>query len=94
VLDRNWRRREGELDLVVRRGRVLVFCEVKARSGTSFGMPAEAVSLSKQARIRRLAARWLAEHRDLRTRGRGPAQIRFDVAAILQDRLEMLEGAF
>jgi Holliday junction resolvase-like predicted endonuclease len=55
-------------------------------------MPAEAVSLSKQARIRRLAARWLAEHRDLRTRG--PAQIRFDVAAILQDRLEMLEGAF
>jgi putative endonuclease len=92
VLDRNWRCREGELDLVVRRGRVLVFCEVKARSGTSFGMPAEAVSPSKQARIRRLAARWLAEHRG--PPARSPAQIRFDVAAILHDHLEMLEGAF
>jgi putative endonuclease len=69
-----------------------VFCEVKARSGISFGIPAEAVSPSKQARIRRLAARWLASHQD--RLNRRPGQIRFDVAAILQDHLEMLEGAF
>jgi putative endonuclease len=77
---------------VVRLGRTLVFCEVKARSGTWFGVPAEAVGPTKQARIRRLAARWLGEHHDrLETR---PAVIRFDVAAILEGRLEILEAAF
>ncbi len=69
-----------------------MFCEVKARSGTAFGTPVEAVGLTKQARIRRLAARWLRERGDgLETR---PAVIRFDVAAILEDRLEILEAAF
>jgi putative endonuclease len=48
---------------VVRQGTTVVFCEVKARSGTAFGMPAEAVGATKQARIRRLAARWLGEDR-------------------------------
>ena len=70
----------------------MVFCEVKARSGVGFGTPAEAVSPTKQARIRRLAARWLSEHRDLL--GHRPAQVRFDVAAILEDHLEILEAAF
>jgi putative endonuclease len=69
-----------------------VFCEVKARSGTAFGTPAEAVGLRKQARIRRLAGRWLAEHRA--APGGRPAIIRFDVAAILADGLEILEAAF
>jgi putative endonuclease len=70
----------------------VVFCEVKTRSGTAFGEPAEAVGMTKQARIRRLAARWLREHREgLRPR---PAVVRFDVAAILEDRLEILEAAF
>jgi putative endonuclease len=77
---------------VVRQGTTVVFCEVKARSGTAFGMPAEAVGATKQARIRRLAARWLGEHRD--RLGSRPAQIRFDVAALLEDRLEILEAAF
>ena len=61
VLARNWRCREGELDLIVRNGRELVFCEVKARTTDAFGVPAEAVSATKQARIRRLAARWLRD---------------------------------
>jgi putative endonuclease len=77
---------------VLRLGRTVVFCEVKSRSGTAFGVPAEAVSLTKQARIRRLAARWLREHRDALA-GR-PAEIRFDVAALLRDDLEILEAAF
>jgi putative endonuclease len=89
---RNWRCREGELDLVVRRDGVLAFCEVKARSGTGFGIPAEAVTAAKQARIRRLAARWLAEQgANLRRR---PGVIRFDVAAVLGDELEVFEEAF
>jgi putative endonuclease len=92
VLDRNWRCRDGELDLVVGLGRILVFCEVKARSGTAFGFPAEAVDVRKQARIRRLAARWLQERRGVL--GFRPTVIRFDVAAILGDGLEILEAAF
>ena len=50
----------NELDLVVRRGRRLVFVEVKARSGTGFGDPLEAVGAVKAARVRRAAEAWLA----------------------------------
>lgn len=92
VLDRNWRRREGELDLVLGLGRTVVFCEVKARSGTAFGLPAEAVGPAKQTRVRRLAVQWLAEHAG--HLGAPPALIRFDVAAVLADDLEILEAAF
>ena len=86
---RNWRCRDGELDLIVRQGRIFVFCEVKARTTDAFGIPAEAVTRTKQARIRRLAARWLEEDAPVR-----PREIRFDVAAILGGQLELLEGAF
>jgi len=89
VAARNWRCRDGELDLIVRRGRMFVFCEVKARTTDVFGAPVEAVNRSKQARIRRLAARWLDQDAPLR-----PREIRFDVAAILGGELEILEGAF
>ena len=89
VLDRNWRCRDGELDLIVRRGRAYIFCEVKSRSSTAFGFPVEAVTRAKQVRIRRLAARWLDDEAPLR-----PAEIRFDVASVLEGRIEVLEGAF
>jgi putative endonuclease len=88
VVARNWRCRDGELDLVVRRGRTVVFCEVKTRSSTAFGAPVEAVTRPKQVRLRRLAARWLAES-PLAT-----GEIRFDVASVLAGRLEVFEGAF
>ena len=88
VLDRNWRCRQGELDLVVRAGRRVVFCEVKARSGVGYGTPAEAVTHEKRQRIRHLAARWLES---APTR---PAEIRFDVAAVLGGEIEVFEGAF
>ena len=88
VVDRNWRCRDGELDLVLRRERVFVFCEVKSRTSTAFGVPAEAVTREKQARIRRLAARWL-EDAPMR-----PREIRFDVAAVLSGEIEVIEGAF
>ena len=51
LLDRNWRCREGELDLVVARDRAVVFCEVKTRRGAAFGAPFEAVTLTKQRRL-------------------------------------------
>jgi putative endonuclease len=88
VVARNWRCREGELDLVLRRGADYVFCEVKARSSTAFGAPVEAVTASKQARIRRLAARWLRET------GTRAAAVRFDVASVLGPDLHVIEHAF
>jgi putative endonuclease len=88
-VNRNWRCRDGELDLVVRQGRTVVFCEVKARGGQAFGAPVEAVTRAKQARIRRLAAAWLREQAPRRA-----ATIRFDVATVLRGTLEVIEGAF
>ena len=89
VVARNWRCRDGELDLILQRGRMFVFCEVKSRTTDAFGLPAEAVTRQKRARIRRLAARWLEEDAPLR-----PREIRFDVIAILGGELEVYEGAF
>ncbi|MDP5183129.1 YraN family protein [Blastococcus sp. BMG 814] len=77
VLDRNWRCREGELDLVARDGDALVFCEVKTRRGTGYGHPVEAVTPAKRRRIRVLAQRWLAAHDD-----HAPV-VRFDVVGVL-----------
>jgi putative endonuclease len=88
VVDRNWRCREGELDLVLSRDRVVVFCEVKARTSAAFGVPAEAVTPAKRKRIRQLASRWL-EQASIR-----PRSIRFDVASVLAGELEVIEGAF
>jgi putative endonuclease len=88
VVDRNWRCRDGELDLIVRDGRMFVFCEVKTRTSLAFGAPVEAVTRAKQERLRRLAARWLSEA-PLR-----PREIRFDVASVMGADIEVLEGAF
>ncbi|MCL4423352.1 MAG: YraN family protein [Actinobacteria bacterium] len=95
VLSRNWRCRQGELDVVASQGRWLAFCEVKARSSRRFGAPQEAVNWAKRKRLRLLAARWLAEQPDGVHRGK---QIRFDVAGVSAGSqglvIEMIEGAF
>ena len=89
VVARNWRSgRTGELDVVALRDGVLAVCEVKARSSVAFGTPLEAVTPTKQARIRRLAAAYLAES------GVRARTVRFDVAAVLDGRLEVVEDAF
>ncbi|MEU6642302.1 YraN family protein [Saccharomonospora sp. NPDC046836] len=76
VLSRNWRCREGELDLVATDRKVLVVCEVKTRSGRRFGEPAEAVTQDKVARVRRMTSRWLAHFRV------AWCPVRFDVIAV------------
>ena len=93
VLDRNWRTRSGELDLVLELGGVIVFCEVKTRTTDAFGAGVEAVTREKQQRIRRLAAQWLEGH-DRANRG-----LRFDVVSILAPRdgpptIDVYESAF
>ncbi|RBQ15174.1 YraN family protein [Spongiactinospora rosea] len=60
VLARNWRCREGEIDIVARDGRALVVVEVKTRSGRTHGTALEAVNPLKVLRLRLLAGRWLA----------------------------------
>jgi len=80
VLDRNWRCRDGELDLVGMDGDELVVVEVKTRRSAAYGSPAEAVTRLKLARVRRLAAQWLAAH-DVRA-----ASVRVDVIAVVLPR--------
>jgi len=83
VLEANARAGRNELDIVLRRGRRLVFCEVKARSGDGYGDPREAVGPEKERRLRRAAEIWLA---------RNPAlldlAIAFEVVGVRGKRLE------
>lgn len=79
----------NELDLVVRRGRRLIFCEVKEKGGERFGDPLEMVDEEKQRRLRRAADGWLASHPE--TDG---LAVSFDVVAIRKGRLERVAEAF
>ncbi|HET8992825.1 MAG TPA: YraN family protein [Rhodococcus sp. (in: high G+C Gram-positive bacteria)] len=77
VLERNWRCRYGELDLIAQDGAVLVFVEVKTRTGLGYGTPAEAVTRAKAERLRRLAGLWLADQ------DRRWDRIRIDVVTVV-----------
>ena len=92
VLERNWRRREGEVDLIARKGRTVAFCEVKTRTTDGFGTGAEAVLPAKERRIRRLASRWLAELTP--ATGRALVDLRFDVVCITAGEVDVIEDAF
>jgi putative endonuclease len=89
VLDHNRWLAGAELDLVVRRGRVLAFVEVKSKSGAGFGDPFEMVTPLKIARIRRAAELWLRLHPEL-----GELEVRFDVIAERAGKIEHLPHAF
>jgi putative endonuclease len=78
ILARNWRCAQGEIDIVALDGQELVICEVKTRSGVTFGTPLEAVTRQKAYRLRRLAALWLRDHDGLYD------QIRIDVVGVLR----------
>ena len=89
ILDMNAWAGGNELDLVVRRGSTVVFCEVKQKSGHRYGDPAEMVTAEKQRRVRRAAAAWLSAHPQLR----GLA-VRFDVVAVSPAGLRRITDAF
>ncbi len=74
-----------ELDLIVRRGRRLVFCEVKSKSGTLFGTPEEMVDRKKQRRLYRAADAWLARHPECRG-----LDVSFDVIAVHRGTLRRI----
>ena len=78
-----------ELDIVARRGRRLVFCEVKSKAGDAYGDPAEMVGLEKQRRLRRAGEAWLASHPHL-----AQLEISFDVIAVREQRLTRIRAAF
>ena len=103
ILERNWRPApksgtgvRGEIDIIALDGDALVIVEVKTRSGTGFGTPAESITADKRRRLRRLAVLWLAAHSGPGSGGYG--SVRFDVVSVLRfhDRLtvEHLRGAF
>jgi putative endonuclease len=89
ILDRNAWAAGYELDLVVRRGRRLVFCEVKEKVGDGFGTAVEMVDEEKQRRIRQAATGWLAAHPES-----GGLDVSFDVIAVQEGRLDRLAEAF
>lgn len=66
ILDRNWRIKEGELDIVaIDQAETIIFIEVKTRTSTSYGNPLEAITPEKAQRLQRLALAWLATHQRL-----------------------------
>jgi putative endonuclease len=92
VVERNWRCANGEIDLVLERQGLIVFCEVKARSSDRFGTAAEAVTPAKQRRIRRSAAAYLSV---VNPGGRRKSRaVRFDVACVEGGAVEVIEQAF
>jgi putative endonuclease len=92
ILASNERVGRLELDVIARRGRLIVFCEVRSRRSDAIMTPAQSIDPGKVARIRRAAGEWLR-------RSKQPyRELRFDVASVVFDtpdgRLNYLEGAF
>lgn len=93
LVARNWRCPLGELDLVVRRGSLVAFVEVKTRAGSGFGGGYEAVGWRKQQKLRQLAEAFVARH------CRAGLDYRFDVASVMPGRsgrhdVHVFEDAF
>jgi putative endonuclease len=78
VLVRNWRCKEGEIDIVALDGRTLVICEVKTRSSVRYGTPIEAITRQKAWRLRKLAVLWVNAH------GLIFDEIRIDIVGVLR----------
>lgn len=102
IVERNFRTRFGELDIIALTDRTIVFVEVKTRmtktgqTRSAVRNPLESVHLRKQRKVRRMAGRWLAERTDRPRAG----ELRFDAIGVTLDetgallRLDHLEGVF
>ena len=89
ILEKNYRCRIGEIDLIAKEGETLVFVEVKYRRNDKMGDPKEAVDRKKQEKISMTASYYL-----MRECGRMDIPCRFDVAAVLGEQIEVVKNAF
>lgn len=89
ILERNFRNRQGEIDIIGRHGQYLVFVEVKFRSGTDMGMAVEAVGIHKQRQICKVADYYRMIHH----LGDNTA-VRYDVLAIQGEDIQWIQNAF
>ena len=88
ILRRNFRCREGEVDIIASRGPMICFVEVKTRRSMAYGRPCEAVDMTKQKHIRRAAYCYLKE---MESKGYVPAKVSFDVMEVM---VQHIKGAF
>jgi putative endonuclease len=88
IVERNWRCRLGELDLIARDGDVLVFVEVRSRADRAHGSALETVGAGKQRKVAQVAAAYLAARRPI------AASCRFDVVGITADEIVLIKDAF
>ncbi|RJQ74348.1 YraN family protein [Pseudonocardiaceae bacterium YIM PH 21723] len=93
ILARNWRGRNGELDVIATDGDQLIVCEVKTRRAATVALPEDAVDDAKARRIRTLAQEWLDSH------GLNACAVRYDIIAIIwppdgTPQLRHIEEAF
>lgn len=88
ILERNYRCKLGELDIVAQDGSTLVFVEVKARDTETFGQPFEAVTGAKIKKIIASARYWAVTH------GAYEREMRFDVISVLRGKIEHIRDAF
>lgn len=94
IIERNYRTKLGEIDIIASTGKTLVFCEVKTRLSQEYGHPLESITPQKQRTIKKVAELYLASNLDLRQFD----SVRFDVITLLQEgnsqKLEHIENAF
>lgn len=87
ILERNYRRKTGEIDIIAKKGGYIIFVEVKYRNNTNKGLPREAVTSFKQRQIKRTAEMYILEN-NLK------CDLRFDVIEILGGKVEHIKNAF
>lgn len=90
IIERNFAVHTGEIDIIAKKGDVLVFVEVKYRENTEKGLPREAVDLRKQQKIRRTAQHYMLRNNINPEK----TDIRFDVIEIIGKDIEHLKAAF
>lgn len=89
ILERNYRCKQGEIDLIARDGAYLVFVEVKYRVNTQAGYPSEAITIQKQKKIIRTAMYYCYQQKVAQTQA-----CRFDVVSILGGQIKLIKNAF
>lgn len=92
IIERNFRSKLGEIDIIARQGKTLIFCEVKTRLSSSYGHPFEAVTTNKQNKIRKVAELYLVKAKNTL---HNYDSIRFDVISVTAAvNVEHIENAF